>query len=131
MTEPQPPEDAIPAPPATTLALSSLSRAERARLAELRAKVEGAPYPQMLGLGWQPSRGEIERRARDLLGWLDEISERSGLTADDRAALRLCRQHLPQAVWVLTHPTLAARYLKAARSRHEAERGGAPAGARS
>ena len=102
-------------------ASAGLAADERVRLDDLAERFRTAAYPKMLGLDWEASPPEVERRTRMLQDWLKEVSARPGLNADDRKAISFCTAQLEQAHWVLKHPTLGPAYLKAARTRAEAQ----------
>lgn len=96
-----------------------LAHDERIRLDDLKERFRTTSYLRMLGLGWEASPPEVERRARILKDWLTEVSGRPGLNADDRSSITFCEAQLKQAQWVLKHPMLGPAYLKAARARAE------------
>ena len=96
-----------------------LAHDERVRLDDLKERFRTSSYPRMLGLEWDASPPEVERRARLLQDWLKEVSGRPGLNADDRSSIAFCEGQLEQAQWVLRHPMLGPAYVKAAKARAE------------
>jgi hypothetical protein len=104
-----------PAPPVRT----GLEPEERARLNELRARVEARPYPFILGAGWDTNSDESERKACLLADWLNTLAARPDLDGDTRTSVRICLAQVELARFVLGDAELGAAYIRAARERHE------------
>ena len=100
---------------------TGMAHDERVRLDDMKERFRTTSYPRMLGLGWDTSPPEVERRARLLQDWLKEVSARPGLNADDRGSIAFCTAQLEQAQWVLKHPVLGPAYVKAAKARADAQ----------
>ena len=98
---------------------TGLEPEERARLNELRVRVESRPYPFILGAGWEASRDELERKACLLEDWLKTLAGRPDLDGDTRATVRICLCQVELAGYVLGDPELSAAYTRAAHARHE------------
>ncbi|MBR57178.1 MAG: hypothetical protein CMH54_03875 [Myxococcales bacterium] len=98
---------------------SVLTTQEWGQLEDLRDRVQNKPYHVALGLESDVSPSDAKHRIAVQLAWLEELSGRSGLTAEERNAIQTCREHLPLARWVLTDTTLGPAYLSAIRARTE------------
>ena len=107
-------------PPPVVHTPGGLTRDEWKRLQDLVQRVDHEAYHVVLGLVSDVSIADVKHRLAVLNEWLSHISKRPNLNGEERAALKKCRDHLPMAEWVLTHPRLGEQYLSAVRAQDDA-----------